>query len=351
MSDKDNESDLKRKRVFNQSFDEDGSGFDNKEQAAFTQKQTFSQPQFEVVELESDLPEESRLEEILRPNKKGRWWPFPLTLGLIGMSTWQAVDKLMVSYLEQDWLSLGWAGLATLAAGIGIGAIVKELNALRRLKNHFSTQEEAEVIFSENTLGSAKAFCEKIAVKQGGVTSTSEYQRWKSTINNTHDDAEILEMYDAMVLAEQDKAAAKVITKYSTESAALVAVSPLAVADITLLAWRNFSMLNRLSEIYGVELGYWSRLKLFKATLINMAAAGASELAMDASMDLLSVDLAGRVSARAAQGIGVGVLTARLGIRAASLLRPIPWQRDKAMKLSAVRAQILEKVVKLAVKK
>ncbi|OEE72598.1 hypothetical protein A130_00955 [Vibrio genomosp. F6 str. FF-238] len=109
-------------------------------------------------------------------------------------------------------------------------------------------------------------------------------------------------------------------------------------------------MIDKLADIYGVELGYWSRVKLFKLVLINMAAAGASELAVDASMDLLSMDLAGKVSARAGQGIGVGILTARLGIKAMSLLRPIPWKKDRAVRLSTIRKQIVNKVQTVGIK-
>ena len=42
-------------------------------------------------------------------------------------------------------------------------------------------------------------------------------------------------------------------------------------------------------------------------------------------MDWMSQDLAARLSARAAQGIGAGLLTARLGIKAMEVCRPLPW--------------------------
>ena len=50
-----------------------------------------------------------------------------------------------------------------------------------------------------------------------------------------------------------------------------------------------------------------------------------SQHAIDASMDLLSMDLAEKVSAKAGQGLGVGILTARVGLKAVSLLPPTPW--------------------------
>jgi putative membrane protein len=120
----------------------------------------------------------------------------------------------------------------------------------------------------------------------------------------------------------------------------MVAVSPLAAADMLLVAWRNISLINRISKEYGVELGYWSRIKLLRMTLINMATAGGTELAIDAGMDLLSMDLTAKLSTRAAQGVGVGLLTARLGIKAAELMRPIQFNDDTALRLRDVRDQV-----------
>lgn len=117
-----------------------------------------------------------------------------------------------------------------------------------------------------------------------------------------------------------------------------------------LVAWRNFKMIDNLSQVYGVELGYASRIQLLRLVLANMALAGASELAIDAGVDLMSMDLAGKLSARAGQGVGVGILTARLGLKAMALLRPIPWQPQTQVKLSAIRKEIITKVASLALK-
>ena len=170
------------------------------------------------------------------------------------------------------------------------------------------------------------------------------------SLRKCHSDAEIIDLYDALVIAQQDKQALDIVTRYATEAAALVAVSPLAMADMLLVGWRSFKMIEKLADLYGIELGYWSRLKLFKAVLVNMATAGASEMVVDASVDLLSMDLAGKVSTRAGQGIGVGILTARLGIKAMALLRPLPWVEQRRVKLSQVRKHILAKVAAVAVK-
>lgn len=81
------------------------------------------------------------------------------------------------------------------------------------------------------------------------------------------------------------------------------------------IAWRNLRLINRIATLYGIELGYYSRLRLFKLVLLNIAFAGASELVREVGMDWMSQDLAARLSTRAAQGIGAGLLTARLGLK------------------------------------
>jgi putative membrane protein len=58
-------------------------------------------------------------------------------------------------------------------------------------------------------------------------------------------------------------------------------------------------------------------------------------------MDWMSQDLAARLSARAAQGIGAGLLTARLGIKAMELCRPLPWIDGDKPRLGDFRRELV----------
>lgn len=339
-------NELKTKQVFSQPLKTEEPNVELNAQQQFSAAQTFVPSVAEEVE----TAVESQLEQVIRPKRGRKWFAATLLASFSGLVVWQAIDNVVTSIQSADWLSLGWAGFISALAGLGLSALGRELWKLRKLRTHFSVQEQAEALINTDAVGHGQAFCEQIAKESGIQTKSPAYQRWQSSLDSSHSDAEVLEMYDAMVVSEQDKQATKLVSQYSTEAAALVAISPLAVADMLLVAWRNFKMIDQLADLYGVELGYWSRLKLFKAVLVNMAAAGASELAIDASMDLLSMDLAGKVSARAGQGLGVGILTARLGLKAMSLLRPLPWHKDRAVKLSAIRKQIVAKVTALTVK-
>ena len=116
-----------------------------------------------------------------------------------------------------------------------------------------------------------------------------------------------------------------------------------------LMLWRNLRLVNKIAALYGLKLSYWSRIKLIKQVIVNMAYAGASELVADLGADLLGAELLGKLSARMAQGLGAGMLTARLGLKAMHLCRPIPFA-DDAPKLGHIRQKIVHQVQQLVKK-
>lgn len=276
--------------------------------------------------------------------KRTHWGVKGLIGGFLGLTMWQSIDHVITAIHSADFLALGWASLLSLAAIMGATAIGRELWTLRKLKNRSEIKQQVQELIETNGLGEAKPFCERLA-KNGLQHTTAEYTRWENSVESHHDNAEVFEMYDAMVLSEQDKKARGLITKHAGESALMVALSPLAVVDMLLVAWRNIRLIEQISQVYGVELGYWGRLRLFKMVLQNMAFAGATEMATDVGVDMLSTGLAGKLSTRAAQGLGIGLITARFGLKTMNLMRPLPWQAGSAPKLSDVRKTIVSQLL------
>lgn len=285
---------------------------------------------------------EEQLTKTLAGKKRrgGRWLKGLLVAG-VAMTGWQTLDYVVTAYQSADWLALGWSTLVAVAAAGGIAAIGREWIKLGRLKQRQSEREQAQQLLDADGIGQGKAFCIKLAKQSDIREEHVGYDRWMQSLAATHNDREVLELYEQMVLTHQDKQARYLVAKYASEAAVMVAVSPLAIADMLLVAWRNFRLIEQVSAVYGVELGYWSRIRLVKLVLANMAVAGATEMIADTGMDMLSMDLAGRMSTRVAQGVGVGLLTGRLGLKAISLMRPLPWQAAQQPKLSEIRKDLV----------
>ncbi|MCE0492453.1 YcjF family protein [Vibrio salinus] len=296
----------------------------------------------------SELSDEKlNIEPMIRP-KKQKWIGVTLVTGFMGLIGWQAIDTLYGAYLSQDWLTLGWSGFVGCLAGLGGFKLARELFVLRRLKKHFSTQVMAETILKEDGIGKAESFCRSLNINSNDNEELNlAVESWNSKLDPVYNDKEVFELYDSIVIRKQDQQAINIISKYSAHSAVMVALSPLAIADMFLVAWRSLKMLEELANTYQIELGYWSRLRLLKLVLVNMAFAGATELVIDTGMDILTTNLLQKLSARAGQGVGIGFMTARLGIQAMKLMRPLPWLTDQKTSLSSVRKNIVNNVFKV----
>ncbi|QFI54861.1 YcjF family protein [Aeromonas simiae] len=300
-----------------------------------------------TLEPQSFAPLEEAVEESLSPRparSKRRHRLLAWGVGGVGLLSLGQYGH----FLWQQWLAEPlWGGAWLLASGLVIcGAALaagREWRRLRRLKKRQDVRSRAEDLLAHQGVGQGEALCIRLA-EESGERGSEGYRRFCSQLEATHSDAEVLTLYSQLVLAERDRQAQSRVVKWAAEAAVMVALSPLAVVDMALILWRNLRMIDDIADVYGIELGYWSRIRLIRQVFRNLLYAGATELVTDVGVDVLGADLAGRVSARAAQGVGAGLLTARLGIKVMETCRPIPWQGEERPRLAQYRKALVEKV-------
>ncbi|MFC3395457.1 YcjF family protein [Brenneria rubrifaciens] len=303
---------------------------------------------FAPVSREQEVPEEGVAEEVvsaaLRP-KRSLWRRMVMAgLTLFGVSAVaQGVQSLHNAWLQQDWIALGGIAAGSLIVMAGVGSLAVEWRRLYRLRERAEERDVARDLLHSHGVGRGREFCEKLARQAGLDNGHPAMQRWQASLHETHNDREVVELYARLVQPVLDRQARREISRSAAESTLMIAVSPLALVDMAFIAWRNLRLINRIAALYGIELGYFSRIRLFRLVLLNIAFAGASELVREIGMDWVSQDLAARLSARAAQGIGAGLLTARLGIKAMELCRPLPWLDDKP-RLGDFRRELIGQV-------
>ncbi|HIF9167849.1 TPA: YcjF family protein [Photobacterium damselae] len=328
-------------------FDESSPDIQTEQEKELTSQISFDEDKKFLPKQADNTEIEQELDQILasKPKRRGGFFKGLLLAGA-AMVGWQSVDYVVTAYQSADWLSLGWSVLVAGIATMGITALGRELLNLRRLKHRQTERDQAQELLNADGIGNGKAFCTKLAKQSQISTENTGYDRWIHSLAATHNDREVMALYDKMVVSQQDKMARQLVARYSSEAAVMVALSPLAIADMLLVAWRNFRLIEQVANVYGVELGYWSRIRLVKLVLANMAFAGASEIATDIGTEVLSMDLAGRMSTRVAQGVGIGLLTGRLGLKTITLMRPLPWQPGEQPKLSEIRHDLIAQLTK-----
>lgn len=292
--------------------------------------------------VEEESAGERAVEAALKP-KRSLWRKMVgAGLALFGVSVVaQGVQWSHNAWLAQDWFALGSGIAGGLIVLAGVGALTSEWRRLYQLRQRAEERDRGRELLNSHGVGKGRAFCEKLARQAELDQAHPALQRWHASLHETHNDGETVRLYAQLVQPLLDRQARREISRHAAESALMIAVSPLALVDMAFIAWRNLRLVNRIAAIYGIELGYFSRLRLFRLVLLNMAFAGASELVREVGMDWMSQDIAARLSTRAAQGIGAGLLTARLGIKAMELCRPLPWLENDKPRLGDYRRELL----------
>lgn len=296
--------------------------------------------------LDDESAAEADLAASLSRPKRRRWGLLGLLGGGLLLGGVEAAHSTFTAALDGDWLAGAWSLLLLAGLGLAGKAIAKELLRLRRLRRHDALRERLEE-FTEATPQQAQRLAETLRDRLDLETDHPHWQSYLAAKDDHHGGAEQRVLIAHHLLAPRDREARRLIARMSGDTAVLVAASPLGLLDMALVAWRNLAMIDRLARLYGLELGYASRLKLFRQVLYNVAFAGTSELASDIGMEWLSMDLAGRLSTRAAQGLGVGLMSARLGLKALGLSRPLPFEAGEAPRLVKLRRELWQRLSRL----
>ena len=315
------------------------------QEASLRQRQRFEatdahQPLITAAE-EQALPATS-----LGTPRKRRWGLMFALAGGATLGTIELVTGIPEALSQSQWMTMAWQLFGIGLIGIGGISVLKELGRLGRLKRHDRLRSDLAEL-PQGSPRQARKMAEQLRQQLKLSDDDPHWQAFQRACQPHHNGEEIQTLLRHHLLAPRDREAQRLVTRMSGETAIMVAISPLTLVDMALVAWRSLVMVDRLCRLYGLELGYASRLRLFRNVLRNMAFAGASELATDASMDMLSLHLAGRLSARAGQGLATGLLSARLGLRAQRLCRPVAFTPEEQPKLADLRQDLWRQIKRL----
>ncbi len=306
-------------------------------------------PQHAESEGESDYEKNKKYESVIGARVKpcGSLWRKLLVAGMLLFAVSivaQSVQSWYQALQQKNWFFLMSASAGGLIVVAGIGFLAAEWRRLYRLRLRLEEREQATGLLLSHGMVAGREFCEKLARQAGLDPGHPALQLWKASLNDTQNDGEVVRLYATLVQPVLDAQARAEIIHHAAQSALMVAVSPWVLVDMFFIVWRNIRLINVIAALYGIELGYFSRMRLLRLVLLNTAFAGASEVVNESAMDWLAQDLTARISVRVAQGIDAGLLTARLGIKTMELCRPLPWMAGDKPSLGDFRRQLMEQL-------
>jgi putative membrane protein len=256
-------------------------------------------------------------------SKKNRWILKSLFAVIVVILGIELFEFFTTGFNESPITTSLYAVVFAIISGSALMTGLKEFRQLKRLKGRQQLQQQIALVDSADATEVLKAQFSTMITQLPTDLTEQQYQQWQYALSQPYNADELQQAFDRIILQPIDQQAINTIAHYSAEAVVLVSLSPMAALDMMIVLWRNINMIDKIAGLYGIELGYASRLSLLKQVMLNMAYAGVSEVIADWGSSLLSANVVSKLSSKLAQGAGAGVLTARLGIKTVELTRPL----------------------------
>lgn len=252
------------------------------------------------------------------------FWVFSSLFTLVlTVAAWNFVTGLFAANTYIGWLAFG---LFLLALAVLIVLALQELAAFARMARLDQLRSKAITVRDAGDLVQARAVVDALSALYGNrADSNWGRARLAERSAEMFDADALLSLAEIELLAPLDRAAVIEIEAAARQVATVTAFVPLALADVATALYCNLKLIRRLSEIYGGRSGSFGSIRLMRRVFGALLGAGAIALADDLIGSVASGGVLAKLSRRFGEGVVNGALTARVGIAAMELSRPMPF--------------------------
>lgn len=233
-------------------------------------------------------------------------------------------------FARADWL--GYAAIAVTAIGLLalFGMVFRELIGMRRLSAVQAIKAEAEAAARDRMPARARAVVEKLVRLSESMPETAAGRAALARTAGEIIDADgLLSLAEIELLAPTDRKVRQLILNASKRVSVVTAVSPRAIVDLGYVLFEASRLVRAIAEAYGTRPGRLGMIRLFRNVIAHLAVTGSIAVGDGLVQQLLGHGLASKLSARLGEGVVNGLMTARIGIAAMDLLRPLPFKALK----------------------
>ncbi|WP_037310802.1 YcjF family protein [Ruegeria halocynthiae] len=261
-----------------------------------------------------------------KPSALSRWfWGLALAaLGaVISVAAWDFVNSLLLRAPILGWIVTGlFAALVLVALIIAL----RELAAIGRLSRVDGMRRAADTALAEADLAQARAVTAKLIAFYSGRDETRwGRERLSERQQEQFDASGLLSLAEDELLAPLDAAASREVEAAARQVATVTALVPLALADVATALASSLRMIRKIAEIYGGRAGFLGSWRLTRTVFVHLVATGAVAVGDDLLEPILGGSILSKLSRRFGEGLVNGALSARVGVAAMEVCRPLPF--------------------------
>ncbi|MCP8937302.1 TIGR01620 family protein [Alsobacter sp. SYSU M60028] len=282
------------------------------------------------------------------PRRAGIGWASLLFSALFGLFTlWLVtsveayVSELLVRQPALGWLALALAALAVLSM---LALAARELRGVWRARAVAALRDRAAATLASDDREEGRAV---LAALDDLYAARAETARARGRLAETRDDiidgADLVRLAERELMETLDREARMAVAGAARRVSLVTAISPRAAIDLIFVAAQALRLVRRVSEIYGGRPGMLGFLRLLRAVGGHLAVTGGVAAGDSLVQQVLGHGVAARLSARLGEGVLNGLLTARVGLSAIAVCRPLPFAALKPPGVGDVAGFLLDR--------
>ncbi len=258
--------------------------------------------------------------------------------GFLGLSSavWaeRTIDGLMAQNPALGYAALVFAGIALLALAVMLAGMLRDILRERKVEG---LRLRAVAALDGGTLAEAKALAGELT---GLYAKRAETAKGRAALQDALPQLfaprDVLALAERHLMTARDAQAQAQIAQAARRVSLVTAVSPRALIDIVFVLVACARLLRGIAGIYAGRPGTLGLLRLARQVLGHLVVTGGIAAGDAVIQQVVGQGLAARLSAKLGEGVLNGLLTARIGLAALAVCRPLPFIEAQPPSLSDV---------------